>query len=57
MVKLDKGKYSVVVSSKNVLGKPQGSATTGKDEYDDFLIGKIRVKADKGVKFSRIYSE
>lgn len=60
--KLNRGLYSVVVTTKNVLGKPKPPAGTpvggdGSDEYDDFIVGAITIKADKAVKASRIYTE
>lgn len=59
--KLQKGTYSVVVASKNVLGKPKapGPATTptGVDDHDDFLIGNIILKGDKPIQSVKVYAE
>ncbi|WP_141732725.1 hypothetical protein [Oligoflexus tunisiensis] len=59
--KLQKGTYSVVVTSKNVLGKPKapGPATTpsGVDDHDDFLIGNIILKGDKPIQSVKVYAE
>lgn len=57
---LKKGTYSVVINSKNVLGKvvPPGTPIDpNKDEYDDFLVGNIKVKANKKVTAIKIYAE
>jgi hypothetical protein len=59
--KLQKGTWSVVVTSKNVLGKPKapGPATTptGVDDHDDFLIGNIVLKGDKPLQTVKVYAE
>lgn len=56
-LKLKKGLHAVVITSKNTVGKPQGTKTPGADEYDDFIVGKIKLKANKAVKFSKIFAE
>lgn len=50
-VNLAKGVYSVVVSST------KNSKGFGSFDFDDFLIGKINLKASKKVKALRIYTE
>ncbi len=58
--KLKKGIYSVVIHSKNKEGKvyPAGTPIVPeKDEYDDFIVGNIKVKATKQVKAIKIYAE
>ncbi len=58
--KLKKGIYSVVIHSKNKEGKvyPVGTPLDPKkDEYDDFIVGNIKVKATKQVKAIKIYAE
>lgn len=58
--RLDKGVYSIVITSNNTLGKSRPAASSlpnGLDEFDDFIVGGINVKADKPVRASRIYVE
>lgn len=52
-VKLAKGLYSIVVASK--VGSRGAGETPG--DFDDFLVGKINVKADKQVRAVRIFTE
>lgn len=55
---LNKGVYSVVVTSKSNLGLPPGTpASPGQDDHDDFIIGKIQVSGDKLVKALMVYTE
>lgn len=58
--KLRKGIYSVVIHSKNVLGRvvePGTPIDPNKDEYDDFLVGNIKLNADNRIKAIKIYAE
>ena len=55
---LKKGLYSVVIHSKNILGKVVAPGTPldpSKDEHDDFLVGNIKLKASKKVTARKIY--
>ncbi len=57
---LGKGQYSVVIQSKNILGKvvPPGTPLDpSKDEYDDFLVGNIKLKASNKVSIVKISVE
>lgn len=53
---LDKGSYSLVVRSKNTVGRV-GPVPVGLDEFDDFIIGKLNLTADKKVKAIKVYAE
>lgn len=57
---LKKGLYSVVIHSKNIHGKvvvPGTPIDSTKDEHDDFLVGNIKLKANKKVTAVKIYTE
>lgn len=53
---LAKGTYSLIVRSKNVMGKT-GPIQPGADEYDDFIIGSIQVAGQKKVRAVKVYAE
>lgn len=55
-VKLNKGLYSVVVRSKNTVGRV-GPVPAGLDEFDDFIIGKLNLTGTKSVKAIKVYAE
>ena len=57
---VNKGTYSVVITSKNIYGHakiPGAVLDPSKDEYDDFLVGNILLKASRNVKAVKIYTE
>lgn len=55
-LQLDKGIYSLVVRSKNTVGRV-GPVPAGLDEFDDFIIGKLNLKGEKKVKAIRVFAE
>lgn len=54
---LKKGIYSVVIASKNTKGKADKVVDSALDEFDDFLVGNIKIKANKSVKALKVYAE
>lgn len=55
-LKLNKGIYSIVVRSKNTVGRV-GPVPAGLDEFDDFIIGKLNLTGEKKVKAIKVYAE
>lgn len=55
--KLNKGTYSVVISSMNTKGKADQVVDPNADEFDDFVVGKIHIKSDKTVKLLGVSAE
>ncbi len=54
---LKKGLYSVVVTSKNTAGRASKSSDPNVDEYDDFVIGKIKINSNKNVRQIKVFAE
>lgn len=54
---LKKGIYSIVVTSKNKLGRTEKSPDPNADEFDDFVVGNIQIKSNKTVKQIKVFAE
>ncbi len=53
---LNKGTYSIVIRSKNSVGRV-GPVPEGLDEFDDFVVGKLNLSGDKQLKAVKVYAE